>query len=193
MARFKFSLDLGCFIGARHISIPGENGQPIPGLFIPTGINGIEVGEDTRGDGRANQSKIRAFVNFQQRSLNNKYLQAVKDRLISKGEVVTATNVPAWGVCYTLPEEKRSRIRAALKKKVLAEHPEYNGQEDVKGSDLAGAITRLMPFQMGDSYLMEETPQSYTPQYGYPSPQQVTGYTPVDMSGMAASDEELPF
>lgn len=194
MAKYRFSIDLGCFIGVRHISIPvGENGQAIPGIFIPTGINGIDVADDTRGEGRANQSKIRAFVNFQQRSLNNKYIQAIKDRLISRGEPVTATNIPAWSVCYSLSEEKRTRIRAALKRKVLAEHPEYNGQEDVKGTELSAAISRFVPFQMGDSYLIEESAQSYTPQYGYPAPQQVTGYTPAQMPDPSYQNEDLPF
>ena len=97
MARYRFSIDIGTFIGARFLSLNlTEGGKSIPGIFIPAGINGIEVQTDTRDEGKRNASGIRAFLNFQQRSCNNKYIDAVKQSLQRKGEEITLYNVPAY-------------------------------------------------------------------------------------------------
>ncbi len=199
MARYRSSIDLGAFIGMRHLSLPiGDDGKPINGIFIPTGINGIDVREDNRGEGKGNQSGFRAFVNFQQRTLSNAYITSIKNRLVSKGEAVTPYNVPAWQMCYILPEERRNAIRAALKKKLLAQHPEWTAQEDVQGTDLSRAISTMMPFQMGDSYLIEEQNAQQPSYNNAPVAQQVYGYTPVaappaDQQWQAPADDDLPF
>jgi len=202
MARYRFSIDLGVFLGMRHITVPlGEGGKNIQGIFIPTGINGIDVREDNRPDGKCNQSKLRAFVNFQQRDYASAYLSSVRDRLTAKGEAITPYNVPAWQVCYTLPEERRTVIRGVLKQVVLKAHPEWSQQEDSKGTELAAAISILMPFQMGDSYLIDDGNGQQSQSYSSaPSAQQVSGYTPVaappaDQSGWDAptSMDDLPF
>lgn len=191
MARYRFSIDMGVFLGMRHITVDID-GKPISGIFIPTGVNGIDVSVDNRSKDKANQSGLRAFLNFQQRNYNAAYQSAVRDRLAQQGEVPTLYNVPAMQVCYTLPEERRKLIRASLKKKVLLEHPEWSAQEDIKGTDLAGAISRLMPFQMGDSYLMEDATANQ--QYGSaPVSQSVSGYTPVSNYGPTSEQEDLPF
>lgn len=194
--RYRSSIDIGAFLGTRHLTI-NVDGKDITGIFIPTAINGIEVREDTRTKNQ-NPSKIRAFVNFTQRSYSSAFLSATKDRLVSRGDTPTPYNVPAWQQCYTLAEDKRNAIRAALKKRVLAEHPEWNGMEDVKGNDLAAAISRLMPYQMGDSYLIEEQsshPQQYS---SAPSAQQVSGYSsaafsPSESPWSLPEDSDLPF
>ena len=196
------SIDLGAFLGMRHISIPlTEGGKPVEGIFIPTAINGIRVKADQRPAGKGNQSKLRAFVNFMQRTYSNAFLQTVKDNLIRKGEQVTLYNVPAYQVCYSLPEETRNIIRAALKKRILRDNPNLAGQEDVKGTELSAAISRLMPFQMGDSYLMEE--QQYNSGYASPTPpqavQQVQTFTqaaiptPEDDPLNGGEIDDLPF
>ena len=69
MARYRFSIDIGTFIGARFLNLTlTEGGKPIPGIFIPAGINGIEIQQDTRDEGKRNASGFRAFLNFLQRS-----------------------------------------------------------------------------------------------------------------------------
>ncbi len=198
MARYRFSIDAGAYIGARLVSIPaGEGGKPVQGIFIPTGINGIDVREDSRPEGKCNHSKIRAFLNFQQRPLVAKYLSAIRDRLVARGETVTPYNVPAWSVCYTIPEERRLQIRSALKGAVLKAHPEMAGQEDVKGTALAAEISRMMPFQMGDSWLIEERQTSASPYTPAPPAHQVVGYTsvaapPAD-ANYAFDPDDVPF
>lgn len=200
MARYRFSIDLGVFLGTRLVTIPvGENGKPITGIFIPTGINGIEVVEDKRDEGKANHSKLRAFLSFMQRSYSNAFLTSCKNRLVAQGNAVTPYNVPAWQVCYSLAEEKRTNIRQALKQAVLRDHPEWSYMEDVKGNELAGAISRMMPFQIGDSYLVEEQQVGQSPSYSSaPAAHSVSGYTPVapaqpDQQWSAPTDQDLPF
>ncbi len=200
MARYRNSQDLGVFIGVRFIApVFTEGGNPIRGVFIPTDINGIEVQQDTRDEGKRNHSGIRAFINTQQRACNNKYIEAVKQSLMRKGEAVTLFNVPAYQICYTLPEEKRTRIRTALAKRIIAEHPELASQTDTQGTDLARAISMMMPFQMGDSYLIEESSASDAPRNASaPVAQGVAGYTPASSpdpfdSAFQDSDADLPF
>lgn len=160
MARYRFSIDLGTFLGAKFLNVAlTEGGKPFPCICIPVGVNGIAVQTDTREEGKRNQSGFRAFLNFIQRSCNGKYIEAVKQSLLRRGEEVTLHNVPAYQVCYSLKEELRNNIRAMLKARVLADHPEWKDQTDTQGTDLARAISTLMPFQMGDSYLMEEQQQ----------------------------------
>ncbi len=199
MARYRNSQDLGVFIGARYICPTfEEGGKPIRGIFIPVDINGIEVQQDNREEGKRNASGIRAFINTQQRSCNNKYIDAVKQSLMRKGEEITLYNVPAYQICYTLPEEKRQKIRAALAKRLKLEHPEWAQQTDTQGTDLARAISMMMPFQMGDSYLMEEQSASQTPRNtSAPVAQGVAGYTsqqpdPFD-EAFTQNNDDLPF
>ncbi len=200
MARYRFSIDIGTFIGARFLNLTlTEGGKPIPGIFIPAGINGIEVQQDTRDEGKRNPSGIRAFLNFQQRSCNNKYIDAVKQSLMRRGEEITLHNVPAYQVAYTLSEEKRTRIRAALKTRVIAEHPEWKDQTDTQGTDLARAISTLMPYGMGDSYLMEDQQSQQQRNTSVPVSQGVSGYSApesndYDPFGAPAGEyDDLPF
>ena len=201
MARYRNSQDLGVFIGAKYIELPNGEGKPaIPGIFIPAGINGIDVRQDTRDESKRNASGIRAFINTQQRSCSMKYIEAVKQGLMRKGENITLYNVPAYQICYMLPEEKRTKIRAALAKRILAEHPEWSQQTDTQGTDLSRAISMMLPFQMGDSYLVEEQNQqgAYT-NTSAPVAQGITGYSaatpPEDNSAQwsPANDDDLPF
>lgn len=200
MARYRNSQDLGIFIGAQFINLPRAEGQsPIPGIFIPVGINGIEVRQDSRDESKRNASGFRAFINTQQRTCSNKYVEAVKSSLLRKGEQVTLYNVPAYQICYTLPEEKRQKIRAALAKHVIAQHPELAGQTDTQGTELARQISILMPFNMGDSYLIEEQQSSAFPvNASAPVAQGVAGYTaaiPSDdnSSWQPPTGDDLPF
>ena len=200
MARYRNSQDLGVFIGAQFINLPREGQSPIPGIFIPVGINGIEVKQDNRDESKRNASGFRAFFITQQRVCSNKYIEAVKQGLMRKGETVTLYNVPAYQVCYTLPEEKRQKIRAALAKHIIAKHPEWAQQTDTQGTDLARAISMMMPFQMGDSYLIEEQQASAAPvNNATPVAQGVAGYTPIDSYSTdgsflpPVSDDDLPF
>lgn len=200
MARYRNSQDLGIFIGAQFINLPrGEGQAPVPGIFIPAAINGIDVRADNRDEKKRNASGFRAFINTQQRSCSNRYIEAVKQGLMRKGEQVTLYNVPAYQVCYMLPEEKRTKIRAALEKRIKAEHPEWAEQTDTSGTDLAREISTMMPFQMGDSYLIEEQSQPTTHMnVSAPVAQGVTGYSAAvlneDNSGQwAPADEDLPF
>ena len=108
--------------------------------------------------------------------------------------------MPAYSVCYTLPEEKRAKIRAVLAKRVIAEHPELANQTDTQGTDLAKAISTLMPFQMGDSYLIEEQNAQQQPRNSSaPVAQGVTGYStqaPTDYAdpfGGEEAPDDLPF
>lgn len=199
MARYRNSQDLGVFIGAKYITCPNEEGKPVRGIFIPDAINGIAVTQDNREEGKRNSSGIRAFINTQQRFANQKYIDSVKERLVKSGEQITAYNVPAYQICYTLPEEKRKKIRAALATKILKEHPEWAGQTDTQGTDLARAISMMMPFQMGDSYLIEDQNTQQQLNSTAPVAQHVAGYTPqaVAMNDPNAwaqlSDDDLPF
>lgn len=201
MARYRFSIDLGIFTGARFLSLTlTEGGKPIPGIFIPAGINGIEVKNDDREESKRNPSLFRAFINLRQVFCNNKYLDAVKQSLLRKGENITLYNVPAFNVAYSLPEDRRKVIRAALAKRVIAEHPEWANQSDEKGTELAGAISRMMPFNMGDSYLIEEQAQtSATPATNAaPTATPTTSWAPpsgTDYDPFSAGDapDDLPF
>ena len=202
MARYRFSIDLGAYIGARYINFTeGEGKKVIPGIFIPAGINGIEVKQDNRQEGKGNGSGFRAFLNFQQRPVNYKLIDSIKQRLVSQGEIPSAYNVPAYDVCYVLPEEKRKAIRKNLAKAVLIAHPEWKDQPDEKGTDLARAISTMMPFSIGISYLMEDQ-HSASPMASSNAPvaQGVAGYTPAtpapaDANGSDpyAEDPDLPF
>ena len=179
MARYRNSQDLGVFIGARYICPTfEEGGKPIRGIFIPVDINGIEVQQDNREEGKRNASGIRAFINTQQRSCNNKYIDAVKQSLMRKGEEITLYNVPAYQICYTLPEEKRQKIRAALAKRLKLEHPEWAQQTDTQGTDLQSA---------------SQTPRNTSA----PVAQGVAGYTsqqpdPFD-EAFTQNNDDLPF
>lgn len=199
MARYRFSIDAGIFIGARFRKLRfEENGPEIPCLCIPVGINGIEVQTDNREEGKRNPSGFRAFLNFTQRLCNGKYISAVKESLTRKGEQITLYNVPAYQVAYTLPETKRVKIREVLKKRVIAEHPEWANQTDTQGTDLARAISMMIPFQVGDSYLVEEQQNAQPRNTSAPVAQGVAGYSaPVDdyQDPFGADDapDDLPF
>ena len=199
MARYRFSIDIGTFIGARFLNLTlTEGGKPIPGIFIPAGINGIEIQQDTRDEGKRNASGFRAFLNFLQRSCNGKYIDAVKQSLMRKGEEITLYNVPAYQVAYTLPEEKRTKIRAALKARVIADHPEWKDQSDTQGTDLSRAISMLVPYQMGDSYLVEDQNTQQPRNSSAPVAQGVAGYThpassEYDPFGGGEANDDLPF
>lgn len=199
MARYRNSQDLGVFIGAKYITCPNEEGKPVRGIFIPDAINGIVVTQDNREEGKRNSSGVRAFINTQQRFASQKYIDSVKERLVKSGEQITAYNVPAYQICYTLPELKRNKIRAALATKILKEHPEWAGQTDTQGTDLARAISMMMPFQMGDSYLIEDQNTQQQLNSTAPVAQQVAGYTPqsVDLNDpntwVPPTDDDLPF
>lgn len=182
MARYRFSIDIGAFIGARYINFTEGDGKPqIPGVFIPAAVNGIEVKQDARDESKANRSKFRAFLNFQQRVCNFKFIDSIKQKLMRQGDTPTLYNVPAYDVCYTLPEAKRTVIRKALVKRLLAEHPEWAGQKDEKGTDLSRAVSTLMPFNIGESYLMEEQSAAQTASASVSAPisQPTAGYTPA--------------
>lgn len=201
MARYRFSIDLGAFIGVRFRKIKfDENGPEVPCLCIPVGINGMAVAEDTREVGKRNPSGLRVFLNFTQRLCNNKYIDAVKQSLMRRGEEVTLYNVPAFQVCYTLKEEVRTKIRAALAKKVIADHPEWGQQSDTQGTDLSRAISTMMPFQMGDSYLVEEQSAASAPRNSNtPVSQGVAGYSEAMSNNYdpfgegGGNDDDLPF
>lgn len=200
MARYRFSVDAGQFIGARYLTLDFD-GKKISGLFVPDKINGIEVKSDNREEGKRNVSGFRAFLNFRQFTGKsfNKYIQSVKEGLMRKGEPITLHNVPAYQVAYSLPEAKRNAIRAALAKYVIAQNPELATQTDTEGTDLARAISTLMPFQMGDSYLMEDQQQAAAPvNNSAPVTQGVSGYSsavaaPADSEWQSPQDDDLPF
>lgn len=202
MAKYRFSIDVGTFTGARYLELPLQTAKgevKVPGIFIPVGINGISVQADTREEDKRNASGFRAFLNFVQRSLNGKYINSIKERYQREGKEITAYNVPAYSVCYTLPEDKRTKIRAVLAKRVIAEHPEWANQTDTQGTDLSKAISTLMPFQMGDSYLIEEQQQQQQRNSTAPVAQGVTGYSspaPTDYQdpfGGENAPDDLPF
>lgn len=199
MARYRNSQDLGVFIGARFISqVFEEGGRPVRGLFIPTDINGIDVQKDEREAARRNVSGLRAFINTQQRQPHQRYIDAIRQSVIRRGDEVTAYNVPAYQICYILPEEKRLRIRKALRARVLAQHPEWSQQSDTPGTDLSREISRMVPFQMGDSYLIP--PANASQQERASSGMQAEGLASRPMAQPAAfdtsdtvTDDDLPF
>ena len=205
MAKYRFSVDMGIFTGARYLepefdTPDGKSKVKIPGIFIPCAINGITVQADTRDEAKRNVSGFRAFITFVQRAVSGKYVQTIKERLTREGNAITPYNVPAYSVCYTLPEEKRVKIRAALAKRVLSEHPDWANQSDTQGTDLARAISTLMPFQMGDSYLIEEQPSQGQPRNSTaPVAQGVAGYAAQIPTQEAQenmwqeNNEDLPF
>ena len=115
-----------------------------------------------------------------------------------KGEEITLYNVPAYQVAYTLPEEKRNKIRAALKARVIADHPEWKDQSDTQGTDLSRAISMLVPYQMGDSYLVEDQNTQQPRNSSAPVAQGVAGYTQpasseYDPFGGGEANDDLPF
>jgi len=199
MARYRNSQDLGIFIGAKYIEYPNEEGKMVRGLFIPDAINGIVVKPDTRAEDKRNSSGLRAFINTQQRVCNSKYIQKTKEGIVQRGEQVTAYNVPAYQIAYILPEEVRTKIRAALAVKLKKQHPEWSAQTDTQGTDLSRAISMMMPFQMGDSYLIEEEETRQALNSTAPVAQGVAGYTPqaiaptADGGWVAPADDDLPF
>ena len=199
MARYRFSVDAGQFIGARFISPTfEEGGKPVPGIFIPAGINGIEVQNDTREEGKRNASGFRAFLNFRQVLCNNKYTDSVKQGLVRRGEEITPYNVPAYQVAYSLPEAKRTKIREVLKNFILKLHKEWANQTDTQGTDLSKAISTMMPYQMGDSYLMEEQQSAAPRNNNAPVAQGVAGYSAAasndyDPLGGENAPDDLPF
>ena len=196
MARYRNTQDLGIFVGARFLNITITDGGPqIPGIFIPVGINGIDVQPDTRDEDKRNASGFRAFISTTQRNCNSSYLNAIKQNLIRKGEDITPYNVPAYQVCYTLTEERRKRIRESLCNRLKKEHPEWKDLNDERGNALSAAISRLMPYQMGDSYLIEETGSQQAARPAAMEPQN-NGYTPQVAAAPfdAPSDkDDLPF
>jgi hypothetical protein len=72
-----------------------------------------------------------------------------------------------------LKEEIRNRIRQVLQKLVLREQPELEGQADERGTELAKAISRLTPFDMGDAYLVEDR---HLQGQSYQNPSQPQGF-----------------
>ena len=196
MAHYRFSIDLGRFIGARFVTINNEDGKAVNGIFIPAGINAINVLSDTRDEGKRNASGIKAFVNFVMRRTSEKYISAIRQSTVGRGETVTEYNIPYYQACISIKEELRTKIRAALAQKVLAHHPEWQGQSDTQGTDLARAITMLMPFAMGDCYLVEENngQQQQPVNRNAPQAASVQGYTPAAAPAEAAEwNDDLPF
>lgn len=202
MAKYRFSIDLGKFFGAKAVVVKGDDGQTdVPGIFIPAAINGLQVTQDGRAEQKRNRSGLRCFANFVFRDPNGIYIQSVRDGLLRKGEAQTPYNIPAYTVCFSLKEEIRTRIRQALQKLVLREQPELSGQADERGTELAKAISRLTPFDMGDAYLVEDRHlqgQSYQnpSQPQGPAVQQAQSWTPPtgDDGGQQESwEDDLPF
>ena len=75
------------------------------------------------------------------------------------------------------------------------EHPEWKDLNDERGNALSAAISRLMPYQMGDSYLIEETGSQQAARPAAMEPQN-NGYTPQVAAAPfdAPSDkDDLPF
>jgi hypothetical protein len=189
MAHYRFSIDLGRFIGARYITVNNEEGKAVNGIFIPSSINAINVLNDTRDEGKRNQSGFKAFVNFAMRRSSEKYISTIRQSTIGRGETVTEYNIPYYQACVSIKEEMRTKIRAVLAAKVLKDHPEWNGQSDTPGTDLSRAVSMLMPFAMGDCYLVEENrTQTQSVNSNVPSAASVQGYTPA-----AAPAENQPW
>lgn len=205
MAKYRFSIDLGKFFGAKAVVVKGDDGvTDVPGIFIPAAINGLQVTQDSRAEQKRNRSGLRCFANFVFRDPNGIYIQSVRDGLLRKGEAQTPYNIPAYTVCFSLKEEIRARIRQALQKLVLREQPELAGQADERGTELSKAISRLTPFDMGDAYLVEDrhlSGQSYQnpSQSQGPAVQSAQTWTPPQTdpaTGMPYGQEvpdDLPF
>lgn len=195
MAHYRFSIDLGRFIGARFVTINNEEGKPVNGIFIPSGINAINVLADTRDEGKRNPSGIKAFINLVMRRASNKYIDTIRQSTVGRGETVTEYNIPYYQACLSIKEEIRNKIREVLAKKVIQQHPEWNGQSDTQGTDLSRAISMMMPFTMGDCYLVEENRNTAAPANpSAPSAQSVAGYTPAAAPAETPEwDNDLPF
>lgn len=174
MTKYRFSVDLGKFFGAKAVTVKGDDGQTdVPGIFIPAAINGLQLTQDRRAEQKRNRSGLRCFANFVFRDPNRSYIQSVRDGLMRKGEPQSPYNIPAYTVCFSLREEIRNRIRQALQKLVLREQPELEGQADERGTELAKAISRLTPFGMGDAYLVEDR---HLQGQSYQNPSQPQGF-----------------
>lgn len=174
MTKYRFSIDLGKFFGAKAVTVKGDDGQTdVPGIFIPAAINGLQLTQDRRAEQKRNRSGLRCFANFVFRDPNRSYIQSVRDGLMRKGEPQTPYNIPAYTVCFSLREEIRNRIRQVLQKLVLREQPELEGQADERGTELAKAISRLTPFDMGDAYLVEDR---HLQGQSYQNPSQPQGF-----------------
>ena len=174
MTKYRFSVDLGKFFGAKAVTVKGDDGQTdVPGIFIPAAINGLQLTQDRRTEQKRNRSGLRCFANFVFRDPNRSYIQSVRDGLMRKGEPQSPYNIPAYTVCFSLKEEIRNRIRQVLQKLVLREQPELEGQADERGTELAKAISRLTPFDMGDAYLVEDR---HLQGQSYQNPSQPQGF-----------------
>lgn len=196
--RYRFSLDLGKLLGARFVTINNEEGKPMPGLFIPIGINFIEVKKDERAEDKRNLSGIQAFVNFTFWQVGQRLIDAIKSKMLREGTQITTFNVPAYQVNYTLNEEKRAKQRAALAKKVLKDHPEWATQTDEdKTSDLHRAVSVMQPSDLGLAYACEPKNATTATPTNAPVAQTVQGYTPTQdpFEAAAAQDsgDDLPF
>ena len=116
MAHYRFSIDLGRFIGARFVTINNEEGKPVNGIFIPSGINAINVLADTRDEGKRNPSGIKAFINLVMRRASNKYIDTIRQSTVGRGETVTEYNIPYYQAWLSIKEEIRNKIREVLAK-----------------------------------------------------------------------------
>lgn len=193
MAKYRTSQDLGALIGVRYVNIPNEQGQPIPGIFIPTGINGIDVKADNRDENHRNASGINAWLNCRLDYPGNAFLQACRQRLMRENEVETPYNIPAFNVNVATSEEKRNKIREAIAKRMRMEHPEWKDLPDEKGNELAKAISRLMPYTIGQAYLVEPKNAPAQQQPFAPVTQNVSGYTPAPVPQESNYEDGLPF
>lgn len=150
MASFNKNEDLMKLKGAMLVSInhPMAGGKPVSGVFIPTDWNDIQVRESQRQAGQYSATLRTAMW-----PASEKYIQAIRENRQQRGEDITNWQPPSHTIEVNYSEEFMARARAAAKKRILAEHPEWQGYEDeTLNQDLRKLITAAVRTNIGTAY-----------------------------------------
>ena len=150
MASFNKNEDLMKLKGAMLVSVnhPMAGGKPVSGVFIPCDWNDIQVRES-----RQQAGQYSATLRTVMWPAREEYIQKIRENRQQRGEDITTWQPPSHTIEVNYSEEFMARARAAAKKRILAEHPEWQGYEDESlNTDLRKLITAAVRTNIGTAY-----------------------------------------
>lgn len=203
MATFRPNIDLLAIPGAKAMTMnDGTAEQPrnVNYICIPADLNEISI-ERSRND----ESKLTAFINLMMRPLSQRYIDTIVENRQRRGDAVDMNKIESHEITLNHTPEFVKAWTERVAAKLLAEHPEWQGQnpyEKVDGAanDLYYEVRRTVNKRVGKGYpvgVSQSSHQAPAPTFGFAQGAQAfvpTGNAEqVPMGPGEAPIDDLPF
>lgn len=185
MANFSGNLDLMGFKGAKLMTGIDQEHSTVLYACIPVPYNDITVSRDGK------YANARVYMS----ETSDRFRQACIQRRQQSGDDMTGYMPPSHQMEVSFSKEFRERAMQAAKRRILAEHPEWQGtqQDEQYNQELRNQIYDAVRCRLGSLYSHQRRTDGYQqPTASYQQAAQPQQYDAQQGYGYQ-QDDDLPF